>query len=968
MAEGVVTSVADKVVESLFVVAKKEIGYMWNCKQLVEKFKSEVQNLKDMKGRIQQKIELAKNKGDNLVHGVEDWVNNAELEISKAEEFITEEANAKKTCFGIGLCGNWSTLHRYGKKAAQTDPLMELKARGTIYESCVSLDAPAPGILDCYQNKNLVDIMTHNSVLDNIIKALEDDSKQVIGVYGVGGVGKTTLAKEVALMVKNMFADVTFTTISKQFDVEKIKKDTENASKRIMNGDKILIILDDVWEELNLDELCIPCGILHMNCKILLTSRSKHVCENMNAQSVICVNTLPQEEAWILFKHVVGDKLETDTHLTSVARDVAKECGGLPLVINVIGKTLKNKDISSWKATLTQLQKNALKNKDVDATIATVYDRLKLSYDYLKNEAQWCFLQCSLFPEDYEILVEDLVLYRVGLVKSKEIESIEDVRSTVQDAVNILKSYGLLLDADMEGDYSECYIRMHDVCRDMALLIANEGSTNHFLVMAGEGLTKWLPRNNLQQSHTAMSLMDNRISKLPEDHISFPHLEAANFQWNQLISISEEFIEGLKNARVLDLAYNEISSLPQSLARLSQLRMLNLEGNRCIYEISIIGELKGLEILILNDTGIEEVPECIGQLVNLRRLEVERCERLSYIPPDVISKLRRLEELRIRFTVHCKEVHECVAAVNCLSKLTCLELKVPSPHDIPEGFNFDKLKAFAIKIGRADNLISFDYIWTSQRHLALNMEYIVLPFFKWMKKLIEISRPDITLSDIENLNNIIPDLDQEGFNNVEYINLRSCKNVTCVVDTCDWEGNANEKFLREVKDLRLAGLDKLEVLWKCPDEFISLTNLVYLYIFDCNKLVRLFPLSVAKGLVSLKEVRIEYCENLEEVIWGETETDELIVFPCLTTIHLDSLNELKSFYSCSCSIKYPSLVKVSPVYCPNMEMWGHGSHETPKLKFVNDVPLDGRYSINDAVVKVSMAQKAYQELKNKTRR
>ncbi|XP_071741192.1 probable disease resistance protein At1g61300 [Rutidosis leptorrhynchoides] len=794
---------------------------------------------------------------------------------------------------------------------------------------------PAPSQLDCYQNKHLDGINTQNSALGDIIAAIEDESIQIIGIYGVGGVGKTTLAKEVNSRVKSMFADVAFTTISKNFDVERIKNDIENARKRIMKGEKILIILDDVWEELNLDELCIPWGIQHMNCKILLTSRRKHVCENMNAQSVICVNSLPQEEAWILFKHVVGDKVETDTDLTSVARAVAKECGGLPLVINVIGKTLKNKGISSWKATLTQLQKNALKNKDVDATIETVYNRLKLSYDYLKSEAQWCFLQCSLFPEDADIWVEDLVLYRVGLEKSKEIESIEDVRSTVQNAVNILMSYGLLLDIN-----SRFYIRMHDVCRDMALSIANEGSTNHFLVMAGEGLTEWLPRNNIQQSYTGISLMKNRISKLPEDRISLPNLEAAYLQRNRLSSISDEFIEGIKNARVLDLAYNQISSLPQSLARLSQLHMLNLEGNRCICEISIIGELKGLEILILNDTDIEEVPECIGQLVNLRRLEVIDCFKLSYISPDVISKLRRLEELRIQFPVHCKEVHECVAAVNYT------------------GLNY----VFAIYKSRLEKelrRVTFQHICNSERYLSLNMKYRVFPILR-MQKLIEVSRPNWkSLNEIENLNNVIPDLDREGFSNIECIHLESCKNVTCVVDTSDWGGNANEKFLRKVKNLSLRQLGKLEVLWKCPDEFISLTNLVTLYIYDCHKLVRLFPLSVAKGLVSLKEVQIVFCENLEEVIWGETETDEVIVFPCLTTIELDFLNELKSFYSGgSCSIKYPSLVKVTSYDCNEMEMWGHGSHETPNLKFVNHVPLDGRFSINEAVVKLHVAQKA----------
>ncbi|XP_071741180.1 disease resistance protein UNI-like [Rutidosis leptorrhynchoides] len=249
-----------------------------------------------------------------------------------------------------------------------------------------------------------------------------------------------------------------------------------------MKGEKILIILDDVWEKLDLEELCIPSGINHMYCKILLTSRSKDVCDRMNAQSKICVNSLPFKEAWILFKHVVGNKVETDISLKSVALKVVEECGGLPLVIDVIGNTLKNRDVNSWKAALTQLQKNA--PADIDPSIRKAFINLKLSYDYLENEeAQSCFLQCSMFPEDSKILLEDLVHYRVGLEKIKEVESMEDARSRVQNAINILKSSSLLLDANVP----EHYVKMHDVVHDVALLIAN-GGMNNFLVMAGKGV------------------------------------------------------------------------------------------------------------------------------------------------------------------------------------------------------------------------------------------------------------------------------------------------------------------------------------------------------------------------------------------------------------------------------------------------------------------------------------------------
>ncbi|XP_071738113.1 probable disease resistance protein At4g27220 [Rutidosis leptorrhynchoides] len=980
MAEGViVTSVAEKAVDTLFVVVKKKIGYMWNCKQNVENYKSEVQKLKDMKGRIQQKIDSAKSKGDDLVHGVEGWVNDVNAEISKAEDFITEEANAKKTCFGIGLCGNWSTLHHYGKKATETASLMKLQELGKPYESCVSVDTRPPGLLDVYQHKNLEGIVTQKSALKEILSAIKDESKQIIGIYGVGGVGKTTLANEVAARVKNLFADVVFTTISQSVNVHKIQKDTEDARKRVMQGENILIILDDLWKEVNLDELGIPWGIRHKNCKILMTSRREDVCDRMKAQTKICVNSLTPEEAWIFFKRVVGDKVEND-NMKPVAEEIVKECGGLPLMINAIGNTLKNRNINSWKAALTQLQKNV--HADIDPSIRKEFTRLKLSYDYLESEeAQWCFLQCSMFPEDSDIWLEDLVNYRVGLEKFKEFECMEEARSKVQNAVNILKSSSLLLDSD-QGKH---YAKMHDVVRDVALLIASgshkpfSGDTNDFPVMGGKGLaisqsytgiscliateiktnylvkarkglTEWLPRNNISQSYTGISLMHNKIRNIPDYHINFPQLEAAYLQHNCLQSISDEFTEGIKKVRVLDLAFNEILLLPKSLMGLSQLRMLNLSGNKSVCEISILGELKGLEILILNGTGIKEVPECIGQLVNLRKLEVRDCEELLYITPGVILNLYRLEELCIEFMVHSKEIHACLVEVMCLSKLTCLRLEVPHVHDIPEGFNFDKLNGFDVQIGK-HGIFEFPD-WTSKHHLTLNMFKLEIPLLKWMKKLIQVSRPDVTLVQIQNLNNIMPDLYYDGFNKLENIEVLYCNNVTCLVDTYDWEGNTNEKLLKELKNLRLVWLYNFEVLWKCPDQFISLTNLIHLHIEYCHKLVRLFPLSVAKGLVSLKEIYIISCGSLEEVIWGETEmATNIIVFPCLSTINLEDLKKLKSFYSRgSCNIKYPFLGKVTVKVCLNMEMWGPGTHETPQLRFVDDVPLNEPYSINDAVV------------------
>nr|XP_043638284.1 probable disease resistance protein At4g27220 [Erigeron canadensis] len=952
------TAVAGRVVDSLFDKAKKEIGYIWNCSENVENFKREAKKLEVRRGKVKELVDLAIGKGDKLSYGVEEWVKEADTEISNADKFLNEEANAKKTCCKIGVCGNWGTLHRYGKRATKMAPsLLELHDRGSTYENCVSVETPAPGPIDVYQNKHLDDLHTHKSALGHIIKSLEDDNIQITGIYGLGGVGKTTLAMEAVARVKNMFADVAFTTVSQNVDVEKIKKDIGAATKRIMKGDKILIILDDVWEKLNLEELCIPCGNNYMNCKILLTSRSQKVCHKMHAQSKVCVNALPIKEAWIIFKRIVGEKLETDSNLKPVALKVVEECGGLPLLIQAIGNALKDENIQSWNSALTQLQKHA--PSSIDDEIQKAFTHLKLSYEYLKSEeAKSCFLLCSLFPEDHQITFEELVFYGVGLEKFDNLDSIEDARGRVQNAVNILTSSGLLLNVMSAG-----VTKMHDVVRDVALLIASQGNEK-FLVKSGKGLTEWLPLKYNIESYKGIALRGTHINKLPDCEVNLPRLQLLVLIGNYDLSmISDEFIRGMKNVRVLDISWNNISSLPQSFQLLTKLRTLDLGGNKSLHEISILWVLRDLEILILNGTGITEIPKEFAQLVNLRVLQVKNCVELSRITQGVISSLSRLEELCIDLGRMSEGVNGCTAEIMMLSKLTYLDLKVKSFDLIPEGFDTKNLKGFILQIGDFIGRLGFN----RANYLIISTSHLVIPLSKTLKNLIEVSPTNTVLCGIENINNILPTMYDEGFNKVGSIELWKCPNVSCLVDDstkCDEdEGKREEKYFNRIKVLVLVQLNKLKVLWKCPHEYITLTNLVSVHIEGCGKLARVFTVSVAQGLVNLKLLAIVNCSSLKEVIWGgDDESGNIIVFPSLDIITLMNSRRLKSFYSGgneNCSIKYPSLVEVELKDCGSMELWGHGIHETPNLQSILDLSndarqrlhLEGANAINDVIGK-----------------
>ncbi|GJV28490.1 retrotransposon protein, putative, ty1-copia subclass [Tanacetum coccineum] len=130
------------------------------------------------------------------------------------------------------------------------------------------------------------------------------------------------------------------------------------------------------------------------------------------------------------------------------------------------------------------------------------------------------------------------------------------------------------------------------------------------------------------------------------------------------------------------------------------------------------GDLKLLivQIYIINETGIKEIPQEIGQLVNLRRLEAINCTNLYHVAPGVISNLWRLEELCIGFMYLRGGIHDCIVEVMSLSNLTFVALLVPDFRVIPE-----------------------------ERHLVIKADRVEIPFMKWIKKVIELSDRNMRL-------------------------------------------------------------------------------------------------------------------------------------------------------------------------------------------------------------------------------
>ncbi|KAJ8569855.1 hypothetical protein K7X08_006432 [Anisodus acutangulus] len=237
-----------------------------------------------------------------------------------------------------------------------------------------------------------------------------------------------------------------------------------------------------------------------------------------------------------------------------------------------------------------------------------------------------------------------------------DVDKIEEARAMAHLRVGELKASGLLLESDKEG----C-IKMHDMVRDFAISIAS-GENHRFLIKSGRGLNEW-PRRETFEQHVVISLMSKNVPVLP-DGLNCPKLEMLLLGENEGFElIPDDFFAGMRFLKVLDLSERAgvrslnldyglvpnisllLSSLkfPSSFKVLIKLQVLSLD-HCTLDDMSILGKLKGLEILSLYGSNIKELPDEIGDLNNLRLLDLTFCQSLERIPEKLVSNLRRLEE------------------------------------------------------------------------------------------------------------------------------------------------------------------------------------------------------------------------------------------------------------------------------------------------------------------------------------
>ncbi|XP_061367691.1 disease resistance protein SUMM2-like [Gastrolobium bilobum] len=507
-------------------------------------------------------------------------------------------------------------------------------------------------------------------MLNKVWNAIEDENVNMIGLYGMGGVGKTTLMKRIQGEFgkrQHKFDIVLWAVVSRDCDIDKImdairkrlginddiwdkRSPDERAGKiyRVLKQKKFVLILDDLWGELELEKVGVPLlKDTNSHSKVLFTTRNEDVCAKMQAGKKFEVECLRPQEAFELFRKMVGEEtLSSHQDIRELAWDIAKECKGLPLALVTVGRAMSGvKSVAAWSQAKGDLRSSSFIRLKLEEDVFRI---LKFSYDRLPDEThKSCFLYCALYPEDYEVEITNLIDRWIGegfLGKGRMKKSIYDMYEEGESIIEKLKLSCLLEGVEDYGNWRFA-IKMHDVIRDMALWLARDE-----VVVEGEAL--------------GMSEMDfERLNNV--ERISVIN---ASGSWRvpacpNLLTLC---VQG-DNVNITD--YSNLKSMPK-------LKVLDLSGSYIVYPLTEIEKLMSLEYLNLSNTGMPKGLQIDWKKLRVFLMEEVNCNTIS------LGEIESLEQLKVlRLTSYfgltsAEEEKALLEKLECLPKLEelCIQL------------------------------------------------------------------------------------------------------------------------------------------------------------------------------------------------------------------------------------------------------------------------------------------------------